>query len=33
MCIKTLKMSQKRGKPQGAPPLKLGERKMELGAR
>jgi len=30
MCIKTLKMSQKRGKPQGAPPWKLGERKWSL---
>jgi len=30
MCIKTVKMSQKREKPQGAPPWKLEERKWSL---
>jgi len=30
ICIKTVKMSQKREKPQGAPPWKLGERKWRL---
>jgi len=30
MCIKMMKMSQKREKPQGTPPWKLGERKWSL---
>jgi len=33
MCIKTVKVRQKREKSQGALPWKLGERKMEVGGR